>query len=299
MKEEIRIPDFDKINPKEYSEEFLKYYIGQNNNIFGKNPDGIDTSKLYYREGLKNPKLVVYPGGGIGVMEDDSTEEETNESGIYDDFKKQIEENIKEQSEDSKQREKFAECVENSGDAKLEDPGLSQTEQDYTSCINQCRDVFLDKLNVFGPSWRILHPESITDQIYIRISKVINMFDNNKSLELSEIISEIKAIVNYCFIYLIQHRVGRSSVKDISNDDAVRMFDEVLQHAYDFMVFKNSTQYNESWRMMRFYSYLDFILMKIMRVREIENSSRTHTECKENYYYDIINYAIFALIRLS
>lgn len=280
-----------KLNLQDYSEEFIEMYRNNNTSM-------VDKSKTFHRE-VPNLKCIQQGNAIIGIVDDSLV---NNESDEEDDT--YIDSFINDFENEFRQDDVIEEdCSDNkiSLEELFHKESSNQTVSEYTTYVNNCREIFTEKLNIYGPSWRVIHPESVSDQIYIRINKILNMYSYEKEPEISEIISELNAIINYSVIYLIQFELGKSNTKDISNDKAIEYFDNHLQSAYDLMIYKNHSYYNESWRMMRLCSYLDTILMKIIRIREVElmrdELSNLSIDIKNNFY-DIINYAIFTLIKI-
>jgi hypothetical protein len=152
----------------------------------------------------------------------------------------------------------------------------------------------------YGTAWRILRPPSITDQIYIKAQR-IRSIDAKKMQKVSEgVRSEYIGIVNYSVIALIQLDLGADEPTELLPDEGQRLYDKYIYAARDLMLDKNH-DYGEAWRNMRLGSLTDIILMKLMRIKQIEdNQGKTFiSEGLDANYYDIINYAIFALIRME
>ena len=162
-----------------------------------------------------------------------------------------------------------------------------------------CRDLFQKKLKDYGASWRVMRPESVTDQIYIK-AKRIRSLETKKETKIDEgIFSELIGIVNYGIIGLIQLEKGFSDKVDMSAEEALQLYDKFMNETKELMYAKNH-DYDEAWRSMRTTSYTDLILVKILRIKEIE-SNRGETIISEGIdanYKDIINYALFGLIKL-
>ncbi len=177
---------------------------------------------------------------------------------------------------------------------------MSQTSAQFDDAVALCRDVFAKKLNDYGPSWRILRPESVTDQLYIKAKRIRTLQTTGTSAVGEGIFPEFMAIVNYAVIGLIQLSLGVADAKDISPDEAIALYDARIAEAKALMTAKNA-DYGEAWRLMRVGSYTDFILTKIERVKEIEeNQGRTTvSEGIDSNYYDMLNYAVFGIIKLT
>lgn len=177
---------------------------------------------------------------------------------------------------------------------------MTNTIQQYDTVFNYCRDLFLKKMNDYGCAWRILRPSSITDQIYIKAQR-IRSFENTGVQKIDEdISSEYIGIVNYSIIGLIQIELGVSNSSDLPYEEVAKLYEKYYQIAKQLMVDKNH-DYGEAWRDMRISSLTDLILMKIFRVKQIEdNLGKTSvSEGIDANYMDMINYSVFALIKLQ
>ena len=152
----------------------------------------------------------------------------------------------------------------------------------------------------YGASWRLMRPESITDQILIKASRIRSLETKGVAMVNEGILPEFIAIVNYGIIGLIQLDKGYSDSKDLSVEEATALYDSYMSAARSLMIAKNH-DYDEIWRKMRISSYTDFILTKIMRTKEIEDNKGA-TEISEGIdsnYMDMINYSIFGIIKLT
>jgi hypothetical protein len=177
---------------------------------------------------------------------------------------------------------------------------MSKTSKEYTNVINDCREIFVKKTKDYGTAWRILRPSSLTDQIFIKAQRIrtIQETGNNKVGESIE--GEFVAIVNYCLMALIQLLETDLKKMEISPIDATKLYDKYSKEAHDLMLKKNH-DYGEAWRDMRVSSLTDLILMKILRVKQIENNSGATliSEGIDANYHDMLNYSVFALIHLN
>lgn len=176
-----------------------------------------------------------------------------------------------------------------------------ETQQQFREALFECRAIFYDKLEDYGASWRILRPASVTDQLFIKAARIRNLQEMDGVTYVGEgIYPEFQAIVNYGIIALIQMENGASLCADFDKDEAIRQYDQYLSDAFDLMCKKNA-DYHEAWRYMRISSYVDFILVKLNRIRQIEdNDGKTNvSEGIASNYTDIVNYAIFGLIKLT
>lgn len=173
------------------------------------------------------------------------------------------------------------------------------TEAEFTEVKNICRNIFEKKLKDYGTSWRIMRPSSLTDQIYIKARRIRSL--EEKGVENASIAEGIEpefiGIVNYCVIALIQLELGEGEA--ISAEKALELYDRQLNAATNLMNNKNH-DYDEAWRLMRVSSFTDIILQKLLRTKEIEdhNGSTLISEGVDANYMDMINYALFALIKL-
>ncbi len=173
------------------------------------------------------------------------------------------------------------------------------TEQQYDQAIEVCRNLFIKKLSDYGAAWRIMRHPSVTDQIFIKASRIRHI-EQAKVTKIDEgIFSELIGIVNYSVIGLVQYRLGCVENIDTDEAQAVALYDEFVAEAKALMLAKNH-DYNEAWRLMRVQSYTDLILQKINRTKSIEdNEGKTLvSEGIEANYYDMLNYAIFYLIKI-
>lgn len=175
---------------------------------------------------------------------------------------------------------------------------MQQTSKQYDQVIEQCRQLFVNKMKDYGPSWRILRPRSVTDQIFIKAKRIRTLEISQTSMVGEDIWSEFIGIINYGIIGLIQLKLGFSDVIDIDKERALQLYDKYIAETKQLMIAKN-TDYGEAWRDMRVSSYTDLILTKIQRTKEIENHNGETlvSEGIDANYQDMINYAVFALIK--
>ena len=174
------------------------------------------------------------------------------------------------------------------------------TKEQFEQVISLCRSLFEKKLEDYGASWRILRIQSVTDQIYIKASRIRNLETIGAPKINEDIRSEFIAIVNYGVIGLIQFHCGFTDVVDTNPADALQLYDKYITETKELMYNKNH-DYNEAWRNMRISSYTDLILMKINRTKQIENNKgkTIASEGIDANYMDMINYSLFALIKLE
>ena len=175
-----------------------------------------------------------------------------------------------------------------------------ETQEQFKLEMTKCREVFANKLYDYGASWRILRPSSVTDQILIKAKRIRSLEVKGVSYVGEGIYPEFQAIVNYGIVGLIQLDLGYADVVDMTADDAMKQYDKFAQQALELMLKKNH-DYDEAWRSMRVSSYTDLILTKIERIKEIENlgGETLVSEGIDANYMDIINYAVFGVIKLT
>lgn len=175
-----------------------------------------------------------------------------------------------------------------------------KTERQFREAMKACRDIFQKKLYDYKPSWRMLRPSSLTDQLFIKAKRIRSLEIKKESKVGEGILPEFMALINYGIVGLIQLREGFVDEIDMTNDDAMALYDEFSKMCLDLMMKKNH-DYDEAWRGMRVSSYTDFILTKIERIKEIENhdGETLVSEGIDANYMDIINYATFGVIKLT
>ena len=177
---------------------------------------------------------------------------------------------------------------------------MADTIAQFEKVIALCRDLFQKKLVDYGPSWRILRPQSITDQIFIKANRIRSLELKGVSMVDEGIKPEFIGIVNYGVIGLIQLAKGFADTTDMTSEEAMGLYDKYITETKELMYAKNH-DYDEAWRSMRISSYTDLILMKIYRTKQIEshNGKTIVSEGIDANYMDMINYAIFGLIKLE
>lgn len=174
------------------------------------------------------------------------------------------------------------------------------TNAQFDSAVARCRSIFAAKLKDYGASWRIMRPEAITDQLFIKAKRIRSLQVKGISAVGEGILPEFMAIVNYGIVGIIQLRQGYADTKDMTPAEALALYDTVAAEALDLMKAKNH-DYDEAWRSMRVLSFDDIILTKLERIKEIEDHSGAVavSEGIDSNYFDIINYAVFAVIKLT
>ena len=176
----------------------------------------------------------------------------------------------------------------------------TKTERQFAHAMEECRALFAKKLHDYGASWRILRPSSLTDQLFIKAKRIRSLEIKKVAMVGEGILPEFIALINYGIVGLIQLELGFADTVDISTDKAMELYDKHSSEALRLMLRKNH-DYDEAWRNMRVSSYTDFILTKIERVKEIEDleGETLVSEGIDANYMDIINYAVFGVIKLS
>lgn len=174
------------------------------------------------------------------------------------------------------------------------------TTTEYEAVINVCKDLFLKKTKDYGTAWRILRLPSITDQIFIKAQRIRTLEDKQVSKVGEGIIPEYIGIINYCVIAMIQGGLPDGAPLELSAEEIEPLYDQKVQQTKELMFAKNH-DYGEAWRDMRISSLTDLILQKLYRVKQIEDN-KGQTVASEGVvanYQDMLNYAVFALIKLG
>ena len=177
---------------------------------------------------------------------------------------------------------------------------MQQTSKQYNEVIENCRSLFINKLKDYGSAWRILRLPSLTDQIFIKAQRIRQLQENaTRKVDEGEV-SEFIGIINYSVMALIQLEKGVAEQVDLTNKEAVELYDKHVAVTKQLMEDKNH-DYGEAWRDMRVSSLTDLILQKLLRVKQIEdNKGKTLvSEGIDANYQDMINYAVFALIHIK
>ena len=174
------------------------------------------------------------------------------------------------------------------------------TSAQYDQAIQKCVDLFKKKTHDYGTAWRILRPSSLTDQIFIKAQRIRTIEEKGESKVGEGIEDEIVGIINYSLMALIQLELPSDAPLELQAENAIALYTEQAQITKELMMNKNH-DYGEAWREMRVSSFTDLILMKILRIKQIEdNSGKTLvSEGIDSGFRDMINYAVFALIQMS
>lgn len=177
---------------------------------------------------------------------------------------------------------------------------MKNTEKEFDAIIKICRDLYVNKLKDYGAAWRILRPESVTDQLFIKANRIRTLEIKKESKIQEGIRSELIGIVNYGIIGLIQLDMGYSETCDLTNDEAIALYDKYMEKTRELMLAKNH-DYDEAWRGMRTSSYTDLILVKLYRTKQIEDNDNVTlvSEGIDANYMDMINYSVFGLIKME
>ena len=177
---------------------------------------------------------------------------------------------------------------------------MDQTISEYDSIIKKCEDIFATKMKDYGSAWRILRISSLTDQIFIKAQRIRSIEDKGLQKVDEGVTPEFIGIVNYSIIGLIQLELGvAEQAEEVQYDQVMNLFDKYALKAKNLMLDKNH-DYGEAWRDMRGSSLTDLILQKLLRVKQIEDNDRSTliSEGIDANYLDMLNYAVFALIKL-
>ncbi|MCX6189504.1 MAG: DUF1599 domain-containing protein [Bacteroidetes bacterium] len=174
------------------------------------------------------------------------------------------------------------------------------TSQQYDSIISLCRDIFQKKNIDYGTSWRIMRSSSITDQIFIKAQRIRSIEQKGIQKVQEDIKDEYVGIINYCIIGLIQLSLPSNDEVEMESSKVMQLFEQEVSKTKTLMENKNH-DYGEAWRDMRINTFTDLILMKLFRVKQIEDhqGETIMSEGIDANYRDMLNYAAFALIRLN
>ena len=177
---------------------------------------------------------------------------------------------------------------------------MKKTSAEYDAVINVCKGLFLKKTRDYGTAWRILRLQSITDQIFIKAQRIRTLEEKKVSKVGEDITGEYIGIVNYCVIAMMQLDSTPDTPNELSVEHVEQLFNAKVHETKELMFAKNH-DYGEAWRDMRINSLTDLILMKLLRVKQIEdNQGETLvSEGVKANYQDMLNYAVFALIKLN
>lgn len=177
---------------------------------------------------------------------------------------------------------------------------MNKTTSQYDTAVDSCREIFVKKMKDYGTAWRILRTSSITDQIFIKAQRIRNIEDKGTQKIKEDVRSEYIGIVNYSVIALIQLELKEDKRLEIPQKEIIALFDKHIHETKQLMENKNH-DYGEAWRDMRVSSLTDLILMKILRIKQIEDNKGATliSEGIDANFQDMINYAVFSLIKLT
>ncbi len=177
---------------------------------------------------------------------------------------------------------------------------MQKTAEQFDRVIARCKDIFIKKNRDYGTSWRILRSSSITDQIYIKATRIRGIETSGTHLVDEGVEPEFIGIVNYSIMGLIQLKLNETDAIELPLAETETLYDSTVAEVKDLMLKKNH-DYGEAWRNMRVSSFTDMILMRLMRIRQIEDhqGKTLVSEGIDANYMDMMNYAVFALIKLS
>jgi len=177
---------------------------------------------------------------------------------------------------------------------------VTNTEDQFDSVIEACKNIFIKKTIDYGTAWRVLRTISVVDQVFIKALRIRNIQGLTERKVEDDVASEFAGIVNYAVIGLIQLRLQNPVVEELSVQEAGDLYNNAVLETKSTLLNKNH-DYGEAWREMSQESFVDLILMKLLRVRQIlNNEGRTLiSEGIDANYIDIINYAVFALILID
>ena len=177
---------------------------------------------------------------------------------------------------------------------------MPDTLTEYRAARQPCRDLFERKMRDYGTAWRIMRLPSLTDQLYIKAKRIRSLEEADVAMVDEGIEPEFVALVNYALLALVQEGLGEDAAIDLPTDETLRLYDAAAAEVEALMLAKNH-DYGEAWREMRVSSLTDLILMKLHRIKQIEDNAGA-TEVSEGVrggYADIANYSLFALIKMA
>lgn len=176
----------------------------------------------------------------------------------------------------------------------------ANTSAQFDEQIKHCRDIFQKKTRDYGTSWRVLRPQSLTDQLFIKAQRIQTLEEKQTQMVEEGVEPEFMGLINYAIIGLIQLQLKDDKRTELSEEETLQLYDKHVAEIKSLMLAKNH-DYGEAWRDMRVSSFTDLILMKLLRIKQIEdNKGKTIiSEGIDAGYHDIVNYSIFALIKLS
>lgn len=182
----------------------------------------------------------------------------------------------------------------------VQQPVINLTSKQFDQAVAACKDIFINKMKDYGSAWRILRLSSITDQIFIKAQRIRSIEEKGTQMVDDDVRGEFIGILNYSVIALTQLELDGNANMHLSMEEGKKHFEKHIAFAKKLMENKNH-DYDEAWRQMRVSSITDLILMKILRLKQIEdNKGETLiSEGREANYYDMINYSVFCLIKIE
>lgn len=177
---------------------------------------------------------------------------------------------------------------------------MRDTNREYDEVLSACRKVYILKMKDYGPSWRIMRPKTVNDQLFIKAKRIRTLEMTGVNMVGEDIRGELMAIINYSMMGLIQMEKGFADTVDMSAEEATTLYDKYTKAAKELMLRKNH-DYGEAWRDMEETSLTDIILTKINRNKQIASNDNTTliSEGADGNYFDMANYAIFYLIKMN
>lgn len=175
-----------------------------------------------------------------------------------------------------------------------------KTPEQYDKVINACRTIYINKMKDYGPTWRTMRPITVINQIFIKGKRIREIETTGVNLVGESVEDAFQAIVNYSVMGLVQQEKGYADYVDMEREEALKLYDKHIAFAKELMLKKNH-DYGEAWRDMDTEAITDMIYNKILRNKNIlaNNGKTISSEGVEGNYYDIINYAVFNLIKLQ
>jgi uncharacterized protein YbdZ (MbtH family) len=175
---------------------------------------------------------------------------------------------------------------------------MQHTEEQYQQVVAAAREIALSKHQRYGASWRVMRPTSLADQMLIKARRIRRIEESRHQEIPDSPESELLGILNYAVLTLVQYETKPEAEAYIDEAQLTRWHQHYLDRALTLMRRKNS-DYGEVWREMLPSSFTDLILAKLYRIREMLTGSHAPHEDEgvDANLYDIINYAVFALIK--
>ncbi len=182
----------------------------------------------------------------------------------------------------------------------MNNPKAAKTAAQYDQIVARARDIFRRKSADYGPTWRILRPSALTDQMYIKAKRLRQIQQTGRMLVNEDPRDAFYALVNYAAMALVQLDLGPADEPDMTAAEAEKHYLEQIHRSKELML-RKTTDYDEAWREMRISSMTDLILQKLLRIKQMEQNrgQARYSEGPEGNYRDILNYAVFSLIRLD